>query len=278
MIVVRREPVWVHASGTLGGSFQVTARDSEGREVTVEWSGPLETARKHPLTLETLREQLDRLGDTSFELAEVTSDLPADVMVPRSVINDLHRRSVAELQCLREEKTRYAIQEKDALHRLRREVLERVPGPAETGEPQLTVLVRTLEQFEAVLAWNQRPAMVYCDFEDTRRFREAVPRSRSAGVPIGLATLRILKPGEEGFLNPIVKANPDAVLVRNLGAIDYFREHLPHALQIGDFSLNVANELSADLLMRGIGLAGSELRSELGPACRPGATKPARMV
>ena len=92
--------------------------------------------------------------------------------------------------------------------------------------------------------------MVYCDFEDVRRYREAVPRARPAGVPIGLATLRILKPGEEGFLKPVLQAEPDAVLVRNLAAMLYFREQAPAIDRVGDFSLNVANELTADLLMR----------------------------
>jgi putative protease len=92
--------------------------------------------------------------------------------------------------------------------------------------------------------------MIYCDFEDTRRYREAVMKTRDAGRPIGLATLRILKPGEEGFLRPILTAQPDAVLVRNLASIDYFRRDLPTAALIGDFSLNVANEITANLLRK----------------------------
>jgi len=40
------------------------------------------------------------------------------------------------------------------------------------------------------------------------------------------------------------------VLVRNLAAIDYFRTALPGAELVGDFSLNVANELTADLFRR----------------------------
>jgi putative protease len=92
--------------------------------------------------------------------------------------------------------------------------------------------------------------MVYCDFEDVRRYKDAVPKARTAGVPIGLATLRILKPGEEGFLKPLLQADPDAVLVRNLASMLYFREHAPRVAQIADFSMNVANELTADLLMR----------------------------
>jgi putative protease len=92
--------------------------------------------------------------------------------------------------------------------------------------------------------------MVYCDFEDVRRYKDAVPKARAAGVSIGLATLRILRPGEEGLLKLLLQAEPDAVLVRNLAGMLYFREHAPHLEQVGDFSLNVANELTADLLMR----------------------------
>ncbi|MGL6094763.1 MAG: U32 family peptidase [Fimbriiglobus sp.] len=119
----------------------------------------------------------------------------------------------------------------------------------------MTVLVRSLDQLDAVLAWVPpsglpRPAVIYCDFEDLRRYADAVPRVRAAGIPVGLATLRVLKPGEEGFQSLITRANPDVVLVRNLGSLELFREVLPGAQLVGDFSLNVANELTADLFAR----------------------------
>jgi putative protease len=106
-----------------------------------------------------------------------------------------------------------------------------------------------------VLGWAPpaglpRPAAVYCDFEDLRRYKDAVPRARAAGVPVGLATLRIWKPGEDGFQSPILRAEPDIVLVRNLASLAHFKEYLPAAALVGDFSLNAANELTADLLVR----------------------------
>jgi putative protease len=72
-------------------------------------------------------------------------------------------------------------------------------------------------------------------------------------VPVGLAPLRVWKPGEDGFQSLVVRAEPDIVLVRNLASIGYFQEQLPRAKLVGDFSLNVANELTADLLI-GVGL------------------------
>ncbi len=47
------------------------------------------------------------------------------------------------------------------------------------------------------------------------------------------------------------------MLVRNFASIGYFREQLPHARLIGDFSLNVANELTADAADRGPDWNGS---------------------
>jgi putative protease len=93
-----------------------------------------------------------------------------------------------------------------------------------------------------------RPALVYCDFEDGRRYREAVARAHAAGMLIGLATLRIVKPGEEGLLRQVAGFRPDALLVRNLAGLTLFREEAPDVPLVGDFSLNVANELTADLL------------------------------
>ena len=44
--------------------------------------------------------------------------------------------------------------------------------------------------------------------------------------------------------------NPTRSWSATWAAMFFFREHAPHLEQIGDFSLNVANELTADLLMR----------------------------
>ena len=274
--VVRRIPVTAHVRGRVGEALDVSL-SAQGRTVSAIWPGPLAAARTQPLTVVAVREQLGRLGDTPFELAQVTLDLPDAVMVPRSVLNDLRRQLVAELMEAR--RNRFPIVELDALSSLRSAAGERgcVSAPrtglvnehemlpltrpalgaltqprspvANNGEIALHVLVRTAEQLTAALALG--PATVYCDFEDIRRYREAVARARAAGVTIGLATFRIIKPGEEGFLHTIAAANPDVVLVRNLAALELFREQFPHIRRVGDFALNVANELTADLFLGG---------------------------
>jgi putative protease len=120
--------------------------------------------------------------------------------------------------------------------------------------PRLHVLVRTLDQLRAAVAWSHgpsglRPATVYCDFEDVRRYKEAVAVARSAGVPVGLATVRVVKPGEEGLLRQVAACEPDLLLVRNLAGLSFFAAHAAGVPVVADYALNVANELTAALLL-----------------------------
>jgi len=111
------------------------------------------------------------------------------------------------------------------------------------------VLVRTPAQLDAVLAARETvsPATIYCDFEDVRRYRAAVAACNAAGVPVAVATMRIVKPGEDGWLKQILDCAPDAILVRNLASVAYFAEHAPRLPLIGDYALNIANELTAQV-------------------------------
>ena len=113
----------------------------------------------------------------------------------------------------------------------------------------LHVLVRTMEQLDAVLAFggDLRPASVCVEFEDVRRYNEAVAKCRAASMPVALATIRIVKAGEQGFLKQVSDCQPDALLVRSLGAVGYYREKVPAIPLIGDYSLNVSNELTAQI-------------------------------
>ncbi|MDX1965152.1 MAG: DUF3656 domain-containing protein [Pirellulales bacterium] len=250
--VVHRQTVNFEVAGTLGSAVTLTARDATtGLTAAATWPGPLAVAQKHPVTLELLREQLGRLGDSPYTLGEIATHLPPTAMLPKSVLNELRREAVTELLIKREEQRPAIFQPEKLSQRLRE--ISRAPRRAPPAAPQISVLVRNEAQLLAVLAWQPPvPSItleaVYCDFEDVRRYRALVPLAREANCPIGLATLRILKPGEEGLLSIIGKAQPDRILIRNLGGLGYFQEHFPGLPLYGDFSLNVSNPLTAALL------------------------------
>ncbi len=248
--VVRRARVDATLSGVIGGAMSLILTDLNGAAASANWPGPLQIAQKQPTTPEVIREQLGRLGETPFALGTCTVDVPTNAMVPKSVLNDLRRQATAELTVKRTAGRVHAVADGDALVSLRSDAQTSPPRALSEADPtaRLTVLVRNRAQLDAVLPF--KPARVYADFEDLRQYAPAVEAARAAGVKIGLATVRIWKPGEDGLQALVARAKPDAVLVRNLASIDYFRDALPEAELIGDFSLNVANDLTADLLLR----------------------------
>jgi len=256
---VHRRPLDIIVKGEIGGSLSTKWRNDAGIEVHVEWEGPLAVAQKHPLSEELVRDQFGRLGETPYELRDVVleSDTGSRVatfpfMVPKSVLNDLRRQALVQLQAAeRSSEVLKRVVNRNALEELRKEIrgLPTVPVP---DEPQLYVLVRSLEQLRGVLDWEAAGglpgvAAVYCDFEDIRRYEPAVEMARRAGMPIGLATIRIAKPLEEGWMRQIGSYAPDLVLIRNFASLTFFREHHPGIQLVGDYSLNVANELTASL-------------------------------
>lgn len=247
------EPLDWHIVGEVNGSVELRGTDvTRDVSATTAWQGPLQLARKHPLDTATLTEQLGRLGESPFCLGQITNELPADCMLPKSVLNDL-RRQVVEQLLARRQAGREKIFRPQELS-LQLETIHAQRQPPALSLPRLSVLVRNEEQLRAVLDW-QTPVTgveleaVNCDWEDVRRYRAAVELARTAGRTIGLATLRIMKPGEEGLLSIIARAEPDRILVRNLGALQYFREQRPDLPLHGDFSLNVTNPLTAALLI-----------------------------
>jgi putative protease len=90
--------------------------------------------------------------------------------------------------------------------------------------------------------------LIHCDFEDVRRYESAAELCRAAKRPVSLATLRIVKPKEDGWLRQIGSYAPDYVLIRNLSALRYYQERYSQLRLLGDYTLNVSNELTAALL------------------------------
>lgn len=279
-VIVRRRPLTARVKAHVGSPLEVTL-EAEGHQATAIAPTPLAVAQKHPVTEESLRDQLGRLGETPYELAQVTLDAQGGPMVPKSVLNELRRQVVEKLLALRGSGQRYGIADATALDELRTEAKTSPTGGAmsssggasggampsgagaplgmpisppstEDTSPLLTVMVRTPEQLSAVLAAELplKPTLIYCDYEDVRRYKEAVAACRAASRPVALSTLRIIKPTEHGLLKQIADAAPDVVLVRNLAAIAYYRKHYPQLRLLGDYALNVANELTASLFLR----------------------------
>jgi U32 family peptidase len=221
-------------------------------EITVCSEVMLEEAAKHPLGAEKLAEQLGRLGDSSFSLGSLDNQLEGSCHLAVSVLNQLRRALVKQLEDATANKPirpHITASYQDLLP-----PLDHVRNAAHE-DSQLSVLCRTTRQVTAALECGVET--IYCDFEDPRRYREAVALVKSQNTAhhaqVFLATPRILKPGEMGYLKLIEKAAPDGLLLRNLAALHYYKDR-SDLKKIGDFSLNVANPITAKLLMEHAGL------------------------
>ena len=243
----RRIGITLTVRGGAGGPMEVRA-SAGGAEVVVKSTIPLQAARTAPLGDEKLREHLGRFGEHPYALTELRNELDGAVILPIGEMNRIRRQLASAL----DESLRVERVESPGTWR---EVLARATAVSDAEDPEtemhLPVLCRTMEQIEAALTCGART--LYADFEDIRRYKDAVAfvRHRGAGGGEGveacpaifLATPRIQKAGEQGFFKLIEAAAPDGVLIRNLGAIDYFRA--TPLRRIGDFSLNVANPIAA---------------------------------
>ena len=118
--------------------------------------------------------------------------------------------------------------------------------------PTVVPLCRTLDQLDAVLDGGARE--VELDWMELVGLGRAVERARARGARVGVATVRVQKPGEERIDHHLARLAPDWILVRSWGSLAALTA-LPAPPPLhGDFSLNVTNAITAAWVL-GRGLA-----------------------
>ena len=241
----------IEAHGHAGAPLTILARDESGNVARMDSLMALARAEKQPLTTERLRAQLGRLGGTPFRLGELKNALAGEVLLPVSELNRLRRQAVAELERLRAQPKRWKLVE-----------AEESPPPAKQDGgvltntvAQLIVLVRNPAQLEAALQAGMET--LYCDFENPKRYRDAVAtvRARQSQIvnrklEIFVAPPRIFKVGEEWTLEQVRSSEADGYLIRNYDHLSFFARDRC----VGDYSLNIANRLAADYFKNTFGL------------------------
>lgn len=245
--LLRRVPITADVSGTEGSPLIVTFSDGT-HSVTVESNATLAPAQKSPLTPEALRAELGALSGTALELKACKVELSGRLFIHNRELKTLRRKAT---EVLVEKRTFRSAQPLVPAAEMGR-WLESERGTPSTVTPpahSLSVLVRDKQQLSALK--GAAIDTVYLDYEFGKEYAESLSEVRALGFRCGIATTRILKPGERGHLDYIRRLAPDVVLVRNLGALHYFQNS--GLTLVGDFSLNVSNSLTAGwMLKRGL--------------------------
>jgi putative protease len=264
-----RRAVEMEVHGDAGQPLTLIARDEAGNTVKLQSVMALAQAEKRPLTEKKLREQLGRLGGTPFKLGELKNVLSGSVLLPVSELNRLRREAVMELEKLRMQPKRWTLkagQDSEVPVPVSVPPTPGLDARTQASDPALIALVRNLPQLDAALQCGV--TTVYCEFEDPKKYREAVRRCRESKVEsretdtdkpstldprpstVFVVPPRIFKTGEEWTLEQVRSCNADGYLVRNYDHLKFFAWDR----RIGDFSLNVANRLAADYFKNRFGL------------------------
>ncbi|MDZ7636992.1 MAG: DUF3656 domain-containing protein [Bryobacterales bacterium] len=205
----------------------------------------LPRAAHHPLTAETARLQLERLGNTPYALAKLSFEAGGAPFAPVSLLNRLRREAVDALEAM-QGKGGHPVAEAAAVAVARLRPRRQEAWRPENRQPaQLHLLLRTPQQLDAALAAN--PASITLDYLDLYGLKPSVDRVKQSGIPARVASPRILKPGEERILEFLERLECD-LLVRSSGMLEALRERGRTGLH-GDFSLNVANSMAAALYL-----------------------------
>ncbi|HWE50039.1 MAG TPA: DUF3656 domain-containing protein [Bryobacteraceae bacterium] len=242
---VHKQPLRVHVTARADAPLvtEWSIMDRPGKSVTVQSALPVSVAQNRGMSVESVREQFLRLGNTPYELADLTLDAEGMLFCPVSVLNQIRREAVDRLQGLQGAKPQVETVNPEAMLAA---MLPPKVADAASQKPELHLLVRTPEQLDAAL--ECAPSSITLDYLDLFGLRSSVNRVKAAGITVRVASPRVLKQEEARILNFLLSLECE-ILVRSTGILNALRER-EHPGLIGDFSLNAANSLTAAEYLR----------------------------
>jgi putative protease len=240
---LRRQTVDIAVTARAGEPVRARWIVRQQPDIAVEVKSPqiAEKASRRALSPDLLEAQFGRLGGTPYELGAVTLESDGACFVPASVLNELRREAVRRLEALETEPPAMKVADPGAALSALRQRQQPPAGPQARAQSSLHLLVRTPEQLDPAL--ELAPASITLDYLDLYGLRPSIERVRVTGIPVRVASPRVLKPGEIRIVDFLISLDCP-ILVRSTGALETLRAKAGREL-IGDFSLNAANSVSA---------------------------------
>ena len=238
----KRIPIAIEVLAQVGSPLKVMVSDNI-HTVTILSETLVESSVKRPTSEEDLKDELGALTATCFLALDFKLTSEQNFFIHQKELKTIRRKFTEELMKARLEKNTPTILEGKKLFENRE--VERI------GKKNFHVLLRDLTQVKDFLSFadqiKETLGIVYLDYEFGKEYAISVNMLKERGIKVGIATTRILKPNEYYNFKVIERANPDVILCRNLGAVQYFQGSVFELR--GDFSLNVTNSLTADYFL-----------------------------
>lgn len=242
----KRIPLKMIVQGIYNEPILVKVTDPEGREVYAQTISFMAPAKNRSLSERELKDELSSLGGTIYELETFECFIQEGLFMNHRELKELRRELVEKMN-----QARTAGSAKDLT---KIELSKSTRSKATTG---LNILLRSKAQVDGFASamragdfqgFEHSLQTVILDFEFGKDYAPSVEILKELNLTTAIATTRILKPKEYHNLKMIIRCRPDKILVRNLGALEFLRRESDIAL-MGDFSLNVTNNLTADYLL-----------------------------
>ncbi|MDP7320075.1 MAG: U32 family peptidase [Bacteriovoracaceae bacterium] len=205
----------------------------------------LEGAKKRALDENTCQKNMNSLAQTVYAVRNFSYQVEEDIFLNLRELKMMKQDMVFLLNHLRTQK--------------------RTTTPRQMSQPKaienfssdksrLNIVLRKKDQLEALITMIEKKPhfrdvlnWVILDYEFGKDYFSSVRLLKEQNILCAIATTRILKPQEYHNFKLIDRCAPDGLLIRNLGALNFFQKS--NYILLGDFSLNCANSESFNYLM-----------------------------
>ena len=252
---VRKISVAADIKVKIGEPLTLTLTDADGNVATAQTDFIAEPAKNRPLTLETLKNQIGRLGNSIFALEKISAQIDGNLMIPISELNEVRRRAVEQLETLR-------------LKKFEREKIfaaeEKIYPPCAVDSTKLVAHVDTLDKLKVALDAGADEILFGGETftnQPVKNISDAIKIAHERGKKIYLATPRLVRENELAAFEKTLSAEVDAIYVHNLATLSLAKK-LSAAPIRTDFSLIVFNCATINFL-KDLGVEGVTLSPEL---------------
>ncbi|WP_028308571.1 DUF3656 domain-containing U32 family peptidase [Desulfitibacter alkalitolerans] len=246
--------------GQIGELLEIYAQDELGNSVQVKSQIECQKAVKHSLDEEVLIKQLGRLGDTDYELGNLSVELNGQMMLPLSELNKVRRLIIEKLEGQKQKNIvaltyqDFCIKKKAFLR-----TIKEAQKKSTRNRPKLNIKVGDYKSCKTALSYKVSNVFIpLLPFKNKQFTIEQIIRTIEQGKAQGAKVIPYLpKIAHPHMINDIImslqaisQVKPEGILVGNLGLIQLVQEIAPETAIYGDYSLNVFNWASAKFLLR----------------------------
>lgn len=238
-------------TGRLGEKIRLSLWDDDEHFVYQEGEYIVEKAFKKPIEKERIREQIEKLGNTPYEMIKLEIEWYEEGMIPIRELNRLRRRAVEKLSGMRaiyNDREPVGLAQFDKkLKRWFHRNIEKSHGDMKNqkNEIHIRVEVSNIQQLKAALNFNM-DRIYYSDFDTIEEALEIVQGHNIELIPV---SFRVIGDEELTYFKRKVDRfkNINGIMVSDLGALNAIKDI--KAMNIyTDFSLNIFNNKALQFL------------------------------